>query len=258
MFLKDLWYFQCERKLYSDNKRIIFSWYNACSPYRHTLPLISLLHSCCLSTGSFVQDVFRWGKTFSFLHPPPLFFFTYVSSWMLIFNLWFQDFSLVSDDDQSLNLKSIHKEIEKLKVQLFQLLHHNPVTLNTNSCEHVFECPQATYEDLLREKKLLDDARNSNIMFTQEFQQRANTMKKRLEDQNNTQAKAVKKEQVRKKEKNIQSVNVQNIILLWLQEFHMMTNIMFRRYSTHSFQKWKILILLADERFIYMECESKI
>ncbi|XP_026772883.3 interferon-induced protein 35 [Pangasianodon hypophthalmus] len=79
-----------------------------------------------------------------------------------------EDFSLVTDDNPSLNLKSIYKEIDKMK---------------------------AEYNDLLKEQKLLSEAKKSNVMFTQEFQQRASTMKKRLEDEKMNQAEALKKEQ---------------------------------------------------------------
>ncbi|MCJ8738995.1 hypothetical protein PDJAM_G00041990 [Pangasius djambal] len=87
---------------------------------------------------------------------------------MLMLNLSFQDFSLVPDDDPSLHLKALYKEIDKLK---------------------------AEYDGLKKEQKLLSEARSSNIMFTQEFQQRASTMKKRLEDEKMNQAEALKKEQ---------------------------------------------------------------
>ncbi|XP_053474269.1 interferon-induced protein 35 [Ictalurus furcatus] len=92
-----------------------------------------------------------------------------------------EDFSLVSDDDPSLKLKSIQSNIDKLK---------------------------AEHDSLLKDQMMLSEAKNSNMQFTQEFQQRTDAMRKRLEDEKIYQAKALKKEQekladLKKEERNL-------------------------------------------------------
>lgn len=62
----------------------------------------------------------------------------------------------------------------------------------------MFKCPQAEYKTLTNDHMLTNEAKNNNIKFTQEFQQRASNVRKRLEDEKMNHAKAVKKEQVRK------------------------------------------------------------
>ncbi|XP_060747871.1 interferon-induced protein 35 [Tachysurus vachellii] len=81
-----------------------------------------------------------------------------------------EDFSLVSEDDPSFTLKSIQKDIEKLK---------------------------EVHDDLVKDCKFLHEAKNSNIKFTQEFRQRVDITKRRLEDENMSQTKALKKEEER-------------------------------------------------------------
>ncbi|XP_027035171.2 interferon-induced protein 35 [Tachysurus fulvidraco] len=81
-----------------------------------------------------------------------------------------EDFSLVSEDDPSFTLKSIQKDIEKLK---------------------------EVHNDLVRDCKFLNEAKESNIKFTEQFCQRVDIAKRRLEDENMSQSKALKKEEER-------------------------------------------------------------
>lgn len=62
----------------------------------------------------------------------------------------------------------------------------------------MFKCSQADHKALVHEQTLICESKTSNIKFTQEFQQRASNARKRLENEELNQAKALKKEQVRK------------------------------------------------------------
>ncbi|KAL7850127.1 hypothetical protein SRHO_G00194760 [Serrasalmus rhombeus] len=79
-----------------------------------------------------------------------------------------EDFSIVTGDD--LKLQKVQEEIEKLKAQ---------------------------HDALLKDQKLLSDARNSNVQFTHQFQQRAVNIRKDLEEEKVKKAEAEKKEQER-------------------------------------------------------------
>ncbi|XP_058273029.1 interferon-induced protein 35 [Hemibagrus wyckioides] len=106
-----------------------------------------------------------------------------------------EDFSLVSDDDPSHNLKSLQKDIEKLK---------------------------AAYNDMIKECKFLQDAKDMNIRFTQEFLQRVDIARKRVEDDKMTQTKALEKEQERLLELKKEEKRLNTEILKIQQELHKM------------------------------------
>ncbi|KAF5895110.1 interferon-induced 35 kDa protein, partial [Clarias magur] len=99
-----------------------------------------------------------------------------------------EDFSLVADDDPAAQLKSINKEIDKLKAQ---------------------------HTGLKQDHQLYIDTRTSNIGYTQEFQQRADGARRRLEEEKMRQDQQIKKEQEKllklKKEENNLSMEILKI-----------------------------------------------
>lgn len=90
----------------------------------------------------------------------------------------------------------------------------NPITSNASSHDCVFKCPQAEHDALLKDQMMLIEAKTSNQQFTQEFQQRTDAMRKRLEDEKIFQAKALKKEQVGKPS-TVWTLTAREIIPLW-------------------------------------------
>lgn len=64
---------------------------------------------------------------------------------------------------------------------------------------HHLICPQAQYEAILKEQKILRDGIDTNKYYAKEFKQRADEKKALSEEENKKRTKATQKEKVRKK-----------------------------------------------------------